>query len=154
VSSQETVRERRFPRRPTSVARARDFVTELLTQWHRTDRLDDARYCTSELATNAVQHGAPAGRDFLVRVAVHDELLRIEVHDSGDGAPQLRQARSTDVSGRGLLLVAALADEWGVAPRSGPRKVVWATFKLDAASPHPPHRTTGHPSRLPKEYTR
>lgn len=135
MNGNETKQERRFPRQPASVHRARSFVVELLTQWQRLDRLEDARSCTSELATNAIRHGAPVGRDFLVRLDLRDDVLRIEVHDSGDGNVRLRQPVSADVNGRGLGLVAALSDEWGVAARSGPGKAVWAAFKLRAASP-------------------
>lgn len=73
-------------------------------------------------------HGAPAGGQVLVRVELHDTVLRIEVHDSGNGTPTKREARSTDAEGRGLLLVSAVADHWGVEERHGPGKCVWAAF--------------------------
>ena len=50
-----------FDRRRTTPSAARSFVAETLTQWGWTERLDDIRLCTSELATNAVLHGAPSG---------------------------------------------------------------------------------------------
>ncbi|MER5521277.1 ATP-binding protein [Streptomyces sp. NPDC002763] len=117
-----------FDRRRTTPSAARSFVAETLTQWGRTERLDDIRLCTSELVTNAVLHGAPAGSQVLVRVELHATVLRIEVHDSGNARPEKREARETTADGRGLLLVSAIADHWGVEERQGPGKCVWAAF--------------------------
>lgn len=117
-----------FDRRRTTPSAARSFVAETLTRWGQTERLDDIRLCISELATNSVLHGAPAGGKVLVRVELHATLLRIEVHDGGNGTPTVREARSTAEDGRGLLLVSALADNWGVEERQGPGKCVWAAF--------------------------
>lgn len=117
-----------FDRRRTTPSAARTFVTEALTQWGQTERLDDIRLCTSELATNAVVYGAPAGGQVLVRVELHATMLRIEVHDSGNGAPTMREVSTTADDGRGLLLVSAVADHWGISERQGPGKCVWAAF--------------------------
>lgn len=122
--------ERQLPRSPASVPEARTFVIEALDRWRLDDRLDDVQLCASELATNAVQHGVPPGRCFLVRIILHDHLLRIEVHDSGSGTPGVRRPDTDVASGRGLFLVDSLADSWGVSPRQGPGKAVWAEFKL------------------------
>ncbi|GHJ36901.1 ATP-binding protein [Streptomyces sp. TS71-3] len=124
-----------LPRRRSTPAAARSFVAETLTRWGHTGRLDDIRLCTSELATNAVLHGAPAGRLVLVRVLLHDALLRIDVQDSGDGTPNKQRVPDTADHGRGLLLVSAIADDWGVAARQGPGKCVWAVFHHCAADP-------------------
>ncbi|MEU6463794.1 ATP-binding protein [Streptomyces sp. NPDC046976] len=121
-----------FDRRRTTPSAARSFVAEALTRWGRTERLDDIRLCTSELATNAVLHGAPAGGQVLVRVEMQATVLRIEVHDSGNGRPEKREARDTADDGRGLLLVSAVADHWGVEARQGPGKCVWAVFHQSA----------------------
>ncbi|MFD8795553.1 signal transduction histidine kinase, partial [Streptomyces vinaceus] len=39
----------------------------------------------SELATNALLHGVPAGRGYLLRLLRLEHLVRAEVHDSGGG---------------------------------------------------------------------
>lgn len=70
-------------------------------------------------------HGVPPGRGFLVRLLLEEGDLKVEVHDSGGGVPVLREP--SDESGRGLLLVDALADRWGVGERD-PGKVVWCAF--------------------------
>ncbi|MFJ5682938.1 ATP-binding protein [Streptomyces sp. NPDC093099] len=117
-----------LPRRRTTPRTARDFVAATLTEWSETARLDDMRLCTSELVTNAVLHGVPVGRLVLVRVESLDEELRIEVHDSGENRPTQRVPEESAVDGRGLLIVAATADSWGVKERTGPGKCVWAAF--------------------------
>lgn len=132
-----------FPRRRTTPRTARDFVAATLTEWGETSRLDDMRLCTSELVTNAVLHGVPVGRLVLVRVEFLDEELRIEVHDSGENRPTKRVPEESAVDGRGLLIVAATADNWGVKERTGPGKCVWAAFRRakNGAAPILPHTT-------------
>ncbi|GAB2890437.1 ATP-binding protein [Streptomyces mayteni] len=122
--------QRFFEARPESVSQARSFTSKALADWGLPDRAEDIRLCVSELATNAL-HAAPPGRGLLVRLGLDDERLHIEVHDSGDGLPSIRNATDTDDGGRGLLLVSRFADDWGVTAREGPGKVVWAEFKLD-----------------------
>ncbi|WP_411114394.1 ATP-binding protein [Streptomyces sp. 029-5] len=117
-----------LPRRRTTPRTARDFVAATLTEWGETARLDDMRLCTSELVTNAVLHGVPVGRLVLVRVESLDEEPRIEVHDSGENRPTQRVPEESAVDGRGLLIVAATADSWGVKERTSPGKCVWAAF--------------------------
>lgn len=124
VESRFYLRDRR------NVSRARDFTRETLTTWSWTDRTDDVQLCVSELATNAVLHGVPPGRGFALHLALHptDGVLRVEVHDSGPGGVRARDHASPDAEhGRGLLLVTALADKWGVGERK-PGKVVWCEF--------------------------
>lgn len=126
----ETTHARTFARSAASVGKARDFVTTVVGVC---DRTDDIRVCVSELATNALQH-TPAGRRFLVRIIFSEGVVRIEVHDASGATPCLRTPADTDERGRGLMLVSALADDWGVADRSGPGKFVWAAFKVQAAA--------------------
>ncbi|HWU10122.1 MAG TPA: ATP-binding protein [Streptomyces sp.] len=106
--------QRRFPRRKTSVRASRDFVIDVLTEWRLTPLIEDIRLCVSELATNALVHGAPPGREFAVRLSATDDLVRLEVRDSGEGQPVLREPDEESCSGRGLHLAAQLAAEFGV----------------------------------------
>lgn len=132
--------ELRFNRAATSVGKARAFVRAALPGARFRERIDDITLCVSELATNAVRHGSPAGHLFLVRVSVNESLLRIEVHDAGESRPVLRVPADDDLTGRGLVLVDSLADDWGTGPRDGIGKVVWVEFKLpvpaSACGPH------------------
>ncbi len=88
----------------------------------------DALLCVSELATNAVLHsrsGRSGGR-FTVRAAVRAEGVRVAVADEGGpwGAGLDRDGQS----GRGLLIVAALASRWGREENEAGR-TVW--FEID-----------------------
>ncbi|MCZ0981238.1 ATP-binding protein [Streptomyces diastatochromogenes] len=132
-----------FPRRRTTPRTARNFVVATLTEWGETSRLDDMRLCASELVTNAVLHGTSVGRLVLVRIESLNEGLRIEVHDSGESRPTQRVPEESAVDGRGLLIVAATADNWGVKERTGPGKCVWAAFDRakNGAASMPPHTT-------------
>ncbi|MEV7526659.1 ATP-binding protein [Streptomyces sp. NPDC091371] len=114
------MRERLYPRSPQTVQAARHFTRDTLHTWGVTARHDDLLLCVSELATNALRHGVPRGRGYLLRLIGTDSAVRIEVHDSGPGLSRINGRPP----GRGLTLVGAVSDGWGVLPRS-PGKVVW-----------------------------
>ncbi|MEV6574038.1 ATP-binding protein [Streptomyces sp. NPDC051577] len=118
------VRERFYPRSRQTVRAAREFLVETLDAWEVAGRRDDLLLCVSELATNALLHGVPPGRGYRVRLLRFEGAVRIEAHDSGGGRPRIEDRDVRVERGRGLLLVAAIADRWGVVPRV-PGKVVW-----------------------------
>ncbi|MER7024945.1 ATP-binding protein [Streptomyces sp. NPDC000404] len=125
--------DRLFPPAPKSVSEARAFVIDELYQWGPPDRLDDILLCVSELATNAVLHSGPENHAYRVRLETGSEEVRIEVDDRGSGTPHVRTDHD-DTHGRGLLLVAGIADDWGVTThRVG--KSVWATFEVGSWMP-------------------
>lgn len=78
----------------------------------------------TELLTNALLHGAEPVE---VHANAKDSMLRIEVHDCGQDVARERSPDPTDLGGRGLMLVAGLAERWGVI-QSPDGKVVWAEF--------------------------
>ncbi|MBT2469409.1 ATP-binding protein [Streptomyces sp. ISL-66] len=87
----------------------------------------------AELSANAVTHGKVPGRDFRLTLTVIPDTLCIEVMDTrGDRIPRIHDA------GRGLVLVEALADRWGVREGPAPCKVVWAEVSLAATGPWSP----------------
>jgi len=92
----------------------------------------------AELAANAVTHGRVAGRDFEMRLALTAEMLRIDVTDTrserrppepGQGAAPGPLAES----GRGLMLVEALAERWSVLDRPQ----IGKTVRAELAVPRP-----------------
>jgi anti-sigma regulatory factor (Ser/Thr protein kinase) len=108
---------------------ARLLAAEQLRGWGIP--LDPARQIVAELAANAAVHGRVPGRDFRLTLYVVANTLRIEVTDThGDRLPCLGEAAQDAESGRGLFLVEALADRWGVTPGLRPRKTVWAEVVL------------------------
>lgn len=129
----------RYPRTPHSVGRSRGDLRAQLAVWGvAPDDVATAELVLSELVTNAVQHaGNPPGRQVGLGFGLdaHRGVLRLEVADACTALPRPRSAELApdpdSESGRGLLLVTALADDWGVTPRPyGIGKTVWAELKL------------------------
>ncbi|WP_051871945.1 ATP-binding protein [Streptomyces sclerotialus] len=109
---------------------ARLLAAEHIRAWGLPTLLDAAEHVIAELAANAASHGRVPGRDFRLRVAAGPGTLRIEVTDArGERAP-VRQPPGRGESGRGLVLVDALADRWGTVYGPAPCKTVWAEFDL------------------------
>lgn len=108
----------------------------LATDWMRDRDLplrvaEAAEHLVAELATNAATHGRLPGRDFRLVLLARGTTFRIEVTDTrGDDLPHRRRAAQAADSGRGLLVVVALADRWGVKLGPVPRKTVWAELDL------------------------
>ncbi|MEV2259897.1 ATP-binding protein [Streptomyces anulatus] len=122
-----------YCRERRSIPVVRKFARTALVEWECESRMDDVLLCVTELATNALRHGVPPGRGFKVHIYLEriENALRVELHDSGDGevCPADELPGADDEGGRGLLLVAALADAWGVGERN-PGKIVWCEFDL------------------------
>ncbi|MEU0007764.1 SpoIIE family protein phosphatase [Streptomyces sp. NPDC006314] len=107
---------------PSVVSLARGHAREQLSGWG----LDEVAFTTelmvSELVTNAIRYGRPPIR---LRLIHQGDKLISEVYDSSGTTPHMRRARIFDEGGRGLLLVAQLAEHWGTRhDRVG--KTVWA----------------------------
>ncbi|WP_037852254.1 ATP-binding protein, partial [Streptomyces sp. NRRL S-340] len=94
---------------------------------------ETARHVVAEPTANAAAHGRLPGRGFRLTLYVVGRTLRVEVTDTrGDRQPVLSEPDRAPVaeSGRGLLLVDALADRWGVAEGRFPRKTVRAGLRV------------------------
>jgi anti-sigma regulatory factor (Ser/Thr protein kinase) len=116
---------REFSKSPRSVGEARRFVTASF-DWLPEETNNRLELLVSELATNAIHHGSGGFTVSLERLA---NAIRVEVSDGGSGLPVLLAPSVDRTSGRGLRIVQALSDEWGV--RRGPSgKTVW--FVLNA----------------------
>lgn len=116
---------------PRGARLARLLTSEQLRSWGMP--VDPAGQIVAELAANAVTHGRVPGRDFRLTLYVIANTLRIEVTDTAGDRPPRPGTPGPDrdsESGRGLLLVEALADRWGWAPELRPRKRVWAEVVL------------------------
>ncbi|MYX15528.1 ATP-binding protein [Streptomyces sp. SID8374] len=85
----------------------------LLKLWDLQPCIDAAALVLTELVTNAFQHGG--GEDITVTWSADGTHLTIQVEDSSSVRPVLRTADESSESGRGLSIVEALADKWGVS---------------------------------------
>ncbi|MEU0603644.1 ATP-binding protein [Streptomyces sp. NPDC006393] len=123
-----------FSAHPQTVRAARDFAVQALDSWGGCRRDDDIRLCVSELAGNAVQHGSPDGRTYLVRLVRHQYCLHVEVHDSARHfAVRIPPASPNAEAGRGMHIVQELCDDWGVQALTGKGKAVWTCFRRPEA---------------------
>ncbi|MCX5233932.1 ATP-binding protein [Streptomyces prunicolor] len=104
--------------------RARVIVRAGLRYWGWPGLIESADVLVTELVTNALEHGLG---DVGLRVYLADTHLLIEVRDGSDQLPVLREAVPDDEDGRGLFLVAAIADAWGV---SSDGKTTWCSLPL------------------------
>ncbi|MFD8805113.1 ATP-binding protein [Streptomyces sp. NPDC059597] len=135
-----------FSSTPRGARLARLLAADQLQSWGLPG--GEASQIVAELAVNAATHGRLPGRSFRMTLALSGGTLRIEVTDTrGDRLPECREPDPCAESGRGLLLVAALADRWGVAEDSFPRKIVWA--ELDLGGPEAGHSDAGDGSGRP-----
>ncbi|MFC5723958.1 SpoIIE family protein phosphatase [Streptomyces gamaensis] len=110
---------------PAAVAGARADVTRQLEQWGLVEAVFTTELILSELITNAIRYASAPIRVRLLR----DRTLICEVSDCSSTAPHLRYAATLDEGGRGLFLVAQLAEHWGT--RYTPEgKVIWTEQPL------------------------
>jgi serine/threonine-protein kinase RsbW len=114
--------QKSFPGLASQVGEARRFLAGRLGDC---PVADDALVCLSELATNAVIHSDSRlpGGSFEVRVSLSPAgRLRIEVTDQG--GPWHPVADPSGQHGRGLLIVASLAADWGI-PGGPDSRTAW-----------------------------
>ncbi|MEU6218598.1 ATP-binding protein [Streptomyces sp. NPDC047022] len=106
-----------LPSDPASVAAARRYVSDVLTEWGLpgdAEVADTVRLIVSELATNAVQHTLGQSPTFTVDIALdRDELLHIGVTDSHPRFPKRLPAAVQQDNGRGMVIIRWLTAERG-----------------------------------------
>ncbi|MGW5177679.1 ATP-binding protein [Streptomyces sp. NPDC004082] len=131
-SPQEPVTVRVFTQRLSSTPRGARLARHLaLAQLHAwgvpldTAAAEAVAVIVAELAANAVTHGRVPGRDFELRLALVPGSVRVEVGDTRTGPRppgpgDVRAPGADEETGRGLVLVDALADRWEVVDRQPP----------------------------------
>ncbi|MEC4019041.1 ATP-binding protein [Streptomyces sp. H27-D2] len=133
-----------LPALSASVAEARRRVLSQLREWGIAEEVrDDAGLVVSELFTNALRH--TDSEKIGCELRFNGDLLRVEVADQGCGTlePREQVSDADQEGGRGLLLVGALSDTWGVRPdKSGRGRVVWADLSSVCAPLRSRHAVT------------
>lgn len=120
--------KREFQPEPVSAPAARKFVLD--AGWSH-DNEENMRLATvvSEVVTNAILH---ARTTFCVSVTVDDSAIRVDVQDGSVDVPVRKLYDPTAATGRGLRIIDAMSDRWGVSMQpSG--KTVW--FEMEKATP-------------------
>jgi len=138
-----------LPAEPSQVAAGRRFVRETLAAWGQPELAPHACLLASEILTNAVRHACQP-----IKLRLHRRAgeLVVEIFDDDAQLPQRMEPAAAEESGRGLMIVDALAADWG-ARLSGPGKVVWFTLAADGAAAGAPAlprpRRAGEPATAP-----
>ncbi|WP_431677911.1 SpoIIE family protein phosphatase [Kitasatospora sp. KL5] len=119
------------------ISELRGELRDALRRWQVPDLIDTAELLSSELVTNAIRH---TDRDAMFTARLYQvpgngrARLRVEVEDESDLWPTRRTPGEQASSGRGLMLVEALADGWGVEPR-GSGKRMWFELSAEGSAP-------------------
>src|SRR5262249_5718013 len=125
VQAPPTARMRIVPDRDAP-GHARTAVQEFCQRLAVGGDRDPAQLVAPELVTNAVVH---AGTTIELTLRLLSPMLHIAVRDGGPGRPHVADVDESSETGRGLMLVDALASSWGTfLPDTG--KVVWATVRV------------------------
>jgi len=131
----------RFQAHPSHVRTCRHDVIGKLRDWRTPVRLGDVERLVSEIVTNAILYGAPADRvDTWVQVELEETARGLLVHVRNNGAewkPKAGNPADLAESGRGLLLVGELAEDWGHESGQDSTSVHFLVRYLDAASDEP-----------------
>ncbi|WP_055495749.1 ATP-binding protein [Streptomyces sp. TP-A0356] len=107
------------------VGRLRRITAAKLRHWQLTPLIDPAQLLISELVTNALRYGT--GPEIAFRFLLTADVLVILVDDGSPHAPQVHQPAPDEESGRGMLLVSAIATDWGVSPHGS---ATWCSLTI------------------------
>ncbi|WP_093799929.1 ATP-binding protein [Streptomyces sp. Wb2n-11] len=107
-----------------SARHLRRILRSYLMNWALDEVSDAAELALTELVANVVRH--VPGRHCSVLILRAEDGVRVEVADTCPRLPKARSAGPLDDGGRGLALVEAVSDRWGVSPVLGrDGKTVW-----------------------------
>ncbi len=138
----------------TGIGEARRFTRDRLKAWGLASVADNAILMISELVTNAILHG---GEGAVLTLIVNDLKMRAEVRDSSPALPVVRSYSETATTGRGMVIVDALAAAWGTFAVDG-GKVVWFELTTDgvvsaaSAQDEQPASGRGGRERAPSDF--
>lgn len=124
-----------FLAEPEEVAGLRRVLRLHLTLWGLPELVESAQICVTELTSNVIRH-VGAGTPATLALSMSGTYLRIELHDPDTRAlPTLLSAEGEVESGRGMTIVDAVTERWGVILRED-SKVVWCELATDLTDPN------------------
>ncbi|MEV0222348.1 ATP-binding protein [Streptomyces sp. NPDC050704] len=124
-----------FVAEPEEVAGLRRIMRLHLELWGLPEVIDAAQLCVSELVSNVITH-VGLGTPTTLTVAMNGTHLRIEIHDPDSRAlPTLLSPDLDAETGRGMALIGAVADRWGVQLLAD-RKVTWCELSTSLTAPN------------------
>lgn len=118
---------------PARIGHVRRIVSAQLRRWHLDALIDPVTLGVTELLANVHRHASPSKR-CTVELCLLIGQLTVSVHDDDPRLPRIRTAGNWETCGRGLALIAALSESWGMRPE-GDGKVVWFTLPALTAAP-------------------
>lgn len=124
-----------FQALPSRIGQVRRIVTAQLHHWRLDPLIDAAALGVTELLTNVHRHTGP-DKHCTVEIVLLRDRLTVSVRDHDPRLPRVRAAESTATHGRGMALIAAVSDSWGMrAQNDGSGKVVWFTLPVVLGTP-------------------
>jgi anti-sigma regulatory factor (Ser/Thr protein kinase) len=111
-----------LPPTMVSVPSARHVVNEVLRAWNAPQAHDDAALLVTELVSNVIDH-AGSEAAITLQLELADDWLRISVADGSSIPPVVRELNRETSRGRGMAMVEAIADRWGVDEHRGGKRV-------------------------------
>ncbi|MER6996135.1 ATP-binding protein [Streptomyces sp. NPDC000410] len=112
---------------PSRIGQVRRIVSAHLRYWHLDPLIDQAALGVTELLTNVHRHAEP-DKQCTVEMALLLDRLTVSVHDHDPRPPTLGAAGLLATTGRGLALIEAVSESWGVLPKGDEGKAVWFTL--------------------------
>ena len=119
-----------LPPIPPSIPVARHVVRELLRAWRAPHDHEDAALLVTELVANVIDH-AQAEANLSLELTIADRWLRIAVVDGSAVRPVVQELSEDRPRGRGLQMVQAIADRWGVESYRGGKRVWFELVPLE-----------------------
>ncbi len=116
-----------LPPAARSVPVARHLAREVLRAWRAPQDSGDVELLVTELVANVVDHVGGDGA-LSLDLEYSDGWLRVAVTDGSAVRPVVGELRGDQPRGRGMQIVEAIADEWGVANADG-GKQVWFVIR-------------------------
>ncbi|MEU3200802.1 MULTISPECIES: ATP-binding protein [unclassified Streptomyces] len=117
---------------PSRIGQVRRIVSAQLRYWHMDSLIDRASLGVTELLSNVHRHARP-DKTCTVEMELLLDRLKISVYDHDPRLPVVADAGPLATCGRGLAMVAAMSESWGVMPDGESGKVVWFTLPTPSA---------------------